>query len=93
MELISFINKKVLIRSRGAGVHFGILLEKEGNEVRLKNACRLWSWSGALSLSEVSSKGVDIKNSKISIPVEEIIIMECLEIHPLKETNLSILCK
>lgn len=80
-------NKFVLIRTYSAGVHFGTLLEHNGQEVHLKNARRLWSWNGALSLSEVASKGVDIKNSKISVPVDEIILTQAVEIIPINQNS------
>ena len=83
MNTDKFLNKKVLVRCQGAGVHFGTLLEKEGKELRLGNARRLWSWNGALSLSEVATKGVDIAKSKISESVEEIILPDHLEMIPL----------
>lgn len=75
----------VLIRANAAGVHFGELVEMGnlsagGKEVTLKNARRLWKWHGALSLSEIAKKGIDIKNSKISEPVEEIILPTAIEI-------------
>lgn len=79
---------KVLVRTHSAGVHFGTLEERNGQEVRLSKARRLWSWQGALSLSEVSTKGVDLKNSKISEEVEEIILPQAIEIMPLK-SNLA----
>lgn len=74
------IGKKVLIRTRSAGVHFGELVSRNGQEVHLKNARRLWSWSGALSLSEVASKGIELDKSKVSVPVEEIILPQAIEI-------------
>lgn len=79
--------KRVLIRTYSAGVHFGELVKREGQEVHLKNARRLWSWTGALSLSEVASKGVELKNSKISVPVEEIILMQATEIISISATS------
>ena len=80
----------VLVRAGGAGVHFGTLEEREGQEVRLSNAKRLWSWTGALSLSEVASKGVNISASKISVAVEEIILPTVLEIIIVsKKSNLN----
>lgn len=80
---------QVLIRTYSAGVHFGTLESREGQEVHLKNARRLWSWSGALSLSEIAMKGVDIKNSKISVPVDEILLTQAIEIIPFsKNSNL-----
>jgi hypothetical protein len=80
----------VLIRTYSAGVHFGTLEECDGNQkVRLSNARRLWSWNGALSLSEVAMKGIDLKNSKVSVPVEEIILLQAVEIIKIsKNSNL-----
>ena len=79
--------KKVLIRTYSAGVHFGTLMGKEGQEVHLSNARRLWSWQGALSLSEIASKGIDLKNSKVSVAVEEIILTQAVEIIPISVTS------
>lgn len=90
MNLDAFLNKKVLIRCYGAGVHFGTLLEKEGKEIRLGNARRLWNWNGALSLHEVASIGIDIKNSKISEPVKQIILPEHIEMLPLTSNLASL---
>ena len=70
----------VLIRTYSAGIHFGILIERQGQEISLANARRLWSWSGALSLSEIAMKGIDIKSSKISVPVDEIILPQAIEV-------------
>ena len=86
------IKKFVVIRTYSAGVHFGTLeeVDKKGTmTVRLSKSRRLWSWNGALSLHEVSTKGVDIKNSKISDPVDEIVIDNVIEIIPVsKDCNL-----
>lgn len=72
--MIDFTGKRVLVRSAGAGVHYGDFVAKEGEEVHLKNSRRIWSWQGALSLSEIVSQGVDLKASKISVPVDEIVV-------------------
>lgn len=81
---------RVLIRTYSAGVHFGTLISREGQEVHLEQARRLWNWQGALSLSEIASKGVDIKNSKISVPVSEILLTQAIEIIPIhKDSNMN----
>jgi len=81
----------VLIRTYSAGVHFGTLVKREGQEVHLSNARRLWGWSGALSLSEVAAKGINISGSKVSVPVEEIILTQAIEIIPIsKQSNLPL---
>lgn len=70
----------VLIRTFSAGVHYGTLRSKKGKEVHLTNARRIWSWNGALSLSEIAMNGLHIESSKISVPVDEIILTEAIEI-------------
>jgi hypothetical protein len=73
----------VLIRTYSAGVHFGVLKSREGKEVVLENARRLFSWQGACSLSQVAMDGVDLDNSKISVPVPVITLLEAIEIIPM----------
>lgn len=80
MENIITHGKRVLVRAGGAGVHYGTLINQNGPEVRLRDARRIWSWSGALSLSEIAMKGLTISGSKISVPVDEIILPSCLEV-------------
>lgn len=81
---------RVLIRTYSAGVHFGTLIERNGQEVHLATARRLWSWAGALSLSEIAAKGCKINDSKISVPVEEILLTQAIEIIPIsKESNIN----
>ena len=70
----------VLVRTYSAGVHFGTLKSRDGTEVTLTNARRLWSWSGACSLSQVAVDGVDLANSKISVAVPEILLTQVIEI-------------
>ena len=86
----TFLNKKVIIRTYSAGVHFGELIEKSGNEVILKNSRRLWYWetlNNGISLSEIANAGVK-QVSKICSPVN-LIWLEAIEIIPC--TNESIL--
>ena len=73
------IGKNVIVRTHSAGVHFGTLASKEGKEVVLKNARRIWYWEGAFTLSAVAVSGVG-KKSKLSISVPEILLTEAIEI-------------
>ena len=79
------IGKFVVVRTINAGVHYGTLAEiiSENHQcIRLENARRLWNWNGALSLSEVAMNGVSVSNSKITVPVDEIILTQAIEIIP-----------
>jgi len=74
--------KAVIVRTYSAGVHFGYLVRREGKEVTLERSRRIWRWTGANTLSEIATAGVDVANSKIAEPVtitltEAIEIIEC----------------
>lgn len=72
---------RVIVRTYSAGVHYGTLVKREGREVTLADARRIWSWQGANTLHEISLRGVG-KGSKVSDRVAEIIVTEAIEIIP-----------
>lgn len=71
----------VIIRTYTAGVHAGYLKSRDGKEVVLNNARRIWYWSGAASLSQMARDGVSNPDEcKFSVPVENITLTEAIEI-------------
>lgn len=78
-----FIGNPVIIRTYSAGVWFGVLSEKSGNEVIIKNARRMWRWQAkeSISLSAVAKFGIDQSKSKVA-PAVESIWLEAIEIIP-----------
>ena len=80
----AMIGKKVIVRTNSAGVHFGTLAAKDGKEVVLKNARRIWYWEGAFTLSAVAVSGVG-SGSKLSVLMQEILLTEAIEIIPCSE--------
>jgi hypothetical protein len=79
----------VMIRTYSAGVHFGELVSREGKEVVLKNAHRVFYWTNACSLSQLAIQGSQNKNTenKISVAVPEIILTEAIEIIPMTKES------
>lgn len=77
------VGKKVIVRTYSAGVWFGVLSEKDGAEVIVTNARRMWSWwaKESISLSAVAVYGIKQDKSKIAGPVEEV-WLEAIEIIP-----------
>jgi hypothetical protein len=79
------INKQVLVRSVQSGVHYGTLIEWEGDVVLLHNSRRLWQWSvgkSGISLSEVAICGIEHAGSKITMTLPEIVVLGVCEIIP-----------
>lgn len=71
----------VIVRSYSAGVFAGDLESRDGKEVTLRNARRLWYWDGAASLSQLAMEGVSKpENCKFPIEVDEVLILEAIEI-------------
>jgi hypothetical protein len=76
----------VMIRTYSAGVHYGYLKERNGKEVTLLNSVRVWYWSGAASLSQLSQEGTTKPTDcKFSIEVPEILLLEAIEIIPISD--------
>ena len=72
--LNSMINTKCIIRTNSAGVWFGEIAEKSGDEVIIKDARRLWRWQTkqSISLSSVAKYGTEHKDSKIAPSVNSV---------------------
>ena len=77
------IGKKVIVRCSRAGVFYGTLSEKEGQEVELKDCRRIWYWDGAASLHQLSAEGTTApSNCKFTMSVKSIVLAEVIEIIP-----------
>ena len=77
------IGQEVIIRTYSAGVWFGRLKEKSGNEVILTEARRMWRWwaKDSISLSGVALHGIKQDKSRIAGAVESV-WLEAIEIIP-----------
>ena len=71
--------KYVVVRTCSAGVHVGELVERNGKEVQLANARRIWSWVGANTLHEIALRGVG-SGSRVSERGASVVLTEAIEI-------------
>jgi hypothetical protein len=84
------IGKICMVRAENAGVHFGLVEEKDGKEVRLKDARRVWYWDGAATISELAMKGTKKpQNCKFPCTVESIELCDVIETIPMTESAIS----
>jgi hypothetical protein len=73
--------KYVIVRTYSAGVFAGTLESRNGREVVLSDARRLWYWKGAASLSQLAVDGVKYPHEcKFPIPVPRVELLEAIEI-------------
>lgn len=88
--LNSMVGKKCIVRTYSAGVWFGEVAEKSGNEVIVKNARRMWKWWAAegISLSSVALHGIKQDQSKIVEPVPAV-WLEAIELIPASDKAIA----
>ena len=73
--------KYVIVRSYSAGVFAGTLESRDGKEVVLSNARRLWYWAGAASLSQLAVSGTTKPEAcKFPVAVPSVTLTEAIEI-------------
>ena len=83
----------VMVRSANAGVFYGTLVKREGDEVTLSNARRCWYWDGAATLSELATRGTSKPgNCKFPAPTTgEHLILGVCEVIPVTPEALATL--
>lgn len=83
---MSEVLKYVICRTYSAGVFAGYLEKREGQEVTLLNARRIWYWAGAASLSQLAMDGTSKPNDcKFPKEVDKVLLLEAIEILDVSE--------
>jgi hypothetical protein len=90
--LSQFIGKVCMVRTYSAGVFAGKLVNLDGQVGVVKNARRIWYWSGAASLSQLATDGTSKPGGcKFPAPVERVLLLQVIEVIPMtKEAVASI---
>ena len=84
------IGKICMVRTYSAGVFLGTLKSREGKEVVLTDARRMWYWDGAASLSQLATEGTSKpKTCKFPVAVSEVLLTEAIEIIPATEAAIA----
>ena len=70
----------VIVRTYSAGVFAGNLMSRDGKEVVINNARRIWYWKGAASLSQLAMEGTKApQKCKFTVPVSHLILTDVIE--------------
>lgn len=73
--------KYVIVRTYSAGVFAGELESRNGQEVVLTNARRIWYWAGAASLSQLAMEGTKKpEECKFPCEVDKVELLQAIEI-------------
>ena len=87
---MNLIGLTCMVRTYSAGVFLGEVVSKDGKEVHLKNARRMWYWDGAASLSQLATDGTSKpKSCKFPAAVPDVVLTEAIEIIPASEAAIA----
>lgn len=75
--------EKFIVRCYGAGVFYGEIVSRNGQEAELANVRQIWRWSGAASLMQLASEGVKYpRDCKFTVTVEKVVVTQVIEVIP-----------
>jgi hypothetical protein len=78
--------QQYMVRTDRAGVFAGEMVERDGTHIVMRNARRIWYWSGAASLSQLATEGTSNPSAcKFPAPVPEIELFGVIEIIPMSD--------
>ena len=77
------MDKYYIVRGDRSGVFAGNIKERNGREVTMTDARRLWYWAGSCSISQLALDGtVKPEDCKFTVTLDEITILDAIEIIP-----------
>ena len=72
-----------IIRCEKAGVFFGHIKDRNGDEAVLTDVRRIWYWEGAATLSQMAMEGVKKPEAcKFTVTVPEMTVLGVIEMIP-----------
>lgn len=72
-----------IIRCEKAGVFFGHIKDRNGDEAVLTDVRRIWYWEGAASLSQMAMEGVKKPEAcRFTVTVPEMTVLGVIEMIP-----------
>jgi len=75
------VSEYKIVRTYSAGVFAGYIESRNGREVVMTKARRLWSWAGAASLSQLATDGTSNPTGcKFPCEVDRVELLEVIEI-------------
>lgn len=81
---MDLVGRYCMVRTYSAGVFAGTVKERNGKEITLADARRIWYWDGAASLSQLATMGTSKpQNCKFPVAVPEVLLTEAIEIIPI----------
>ena len=75
--------QKYIVRCDRAGVFYGEIEERNGQEIKMRNVRCIWYWDGAATLLQLAAEGTtNPDNCKFTMNVDSLEVLDAIEIIP-----------
>jgi hypothetical protein len=75
--------QKYIVRCDRAGVFYGEIEGRNGQEIKMRNVRCLWYWDGAATLLQLAAEGtIRPENCKFTMTVDSLVVLDAIEIIP-----------
>ena len=75
--------QKFIVRCDRAGVFYGEIEERNGREIKMRNARCFWYWDGAATLLQLAAEGTTKpRNCKFTAMIDSLEVLDAIEIIP-----------
>jgi hypothetical protein len=85
-----FVGKKCIVRCDRAGVFFGEVVDFDSTMIELKNARKIFYWTGAAAIEQLAVDGTNEPNAcKFTVSVEKVVLTQHIQIIPCTEKSID----
>lgn len=75
--------QKFIVRCDRAGVFYGEIEERHGQEIKMRNVRCIWYWEGAATLLQLAAEGTTKPEScKFTMTIDSLEVLDAIEIIP-----------
>lgn len=75
--------QKYIVRCDRAGVFYGEIEGRNGQEIKMRNVRCLWYWDGAATLLQLAAEGtIRPESCKFTMTVDSLVVLDAIEIIP-----------
>lgn len=83
-------NQKYIVRCDRAGVFYGGIKERRGDEVTMTNVRKLWYWDGACAVEQLAMEGTKKPGDcQFTVTVPEMELMGVIQVLPCTEAAVA----
>ena len=76
-------NQKFIVRCSRAGVFYGEIVSRNGQEVEMANVRQIWYRDGAAALMQLATEGTKKpRNCKFTVKVDSLLVLDAIVIIP-----------